>query len=212
MAVGYLTTSVVASERSGIPLLNKCQLSFSTQDTRKLCCIPSANSPPRFELNTVASCINKDPSPPAYPQFSCSSTALLWSEAVAASSTVSHVRSDVAAGRQIFWLPFISSFRLLLRGRNPLLRRNVDLRLTMTIWLESWKITLMSLLANSDWLNFEANRRFSTGFLPRRLSDCLQEDWLCIVMCFLHPSDCRDGADQFKSKFELLNLEFNLIS
>lgn len=178
--MGYLPSSVAPWERSEIPLPNKCQLSYSAQDTRRLCCVPSANSPPRFELSTVASCIKKDPSPPAYPLIEHSSP-LQWGRGRGQHS-VSHVRSDVAAGKQIFWLPFISSFRLLLRGRNPLLRRNVDLRLTMTIWLESWKITLMSLLANSDWLNFEANRRFSTGFLPLGLSDCLQEDWLCIVM------------------------------
>lgn len=125
----------------------------------------------------------KPPSPPGHPFFMHSSPSQQGR------ACGQHSGSGVAAGGQISWLLFISSCRLLFRGeRNPLLRRNADLRLTMTIWLEYWKITLMSFLANSDQLSSGANKHFYTGFLPLRLSVCSQKDWLYIVMWCVSPS------------------------
>lgn len=63
-------------------------------------------------------------------------------------------------------------------------------------------------------VEFWSKRAFLDG-LSAAGARCLLAEGLTVynnVMCFPHPSNCRGETGQFKSKYELLNVEVNLIS
>jgi len=87
--MGHVHASVAARDRLETSLINAS--STTASGIQRLCSVPRVISLPGFELNAVTSCKNKQaPSPPAG----------LLIEVM--TCTASHIRSDVAAGGQIF--------------------------------------------------------------------------------------------------------------
>lgn len=91
--MGHVPASLAAQKCLETSLINA---SFTTvHGIGRLCSVPRVISLPGFELNAVASCRNEQA-----PSLPLVQAGLLFAEVM--TSTASHIRSDVAAGGQIF--------------------------------------------------------------------------------------------------------------